>query len=255
MEYFLLLLVSFAALVSATDGRTKITAEPGENVTLPCRTKNNHPVLVVEWIRNDMGELKHVALYRDGRFDKNGQDPTYENRVDLQDREMKDGDVSLVLMNVTTNHTGTYECRVIQRGNKRRKRSNIKGDPICIISLDVAPRPPSGDKGVLQGGLQEDGGNEDGGNKDGGNSAGLIAGIIVEEIHDLYTNCLGSVKKALTHQCMNCSILLLSVREKRLLQVENLVFAAELTPSGVPQPGGDVPAKDFSSLQRKMTRL
>uniref|UniRef100_A0A3Q2D4T6 Ig-like domain-containing protein n=1 Tax=Cyprinodon variegatus TaxID=28743 RepID=A0A3Q2D4T6_CYPVA len=130
-------------------GRTKITAEPGENVTLPCRTKNNHPVLVVEWIRNDMGELKHVALYRDGRFDKNGQDPTYENRVDLQDREMKDGDVSLVLMNVTTNHTGTYECRVIQRGNKRRKRSNIKGDPICIISLDVAPRPPSGESVFL----------------------------------------------------------------------------------------------------------
>uniref|UniRef100_A0A3Q2FJD4 Ig-like domain-containing protein n=1 Tax=Cyprinodon variegatus TaxID=28743 RepID=A0A3Q2FJD4_CYPVA len=104
-----------------------ITAEPGENVTLPCRTKNNQPAIIVEWIRDDLGEEEFVALYRDGRFDLDGQHSLYQNRVDLQDREMKDGDVSLVLKNVTTNDTGTYECRVIQRRNKRRKRSNIKG--------------------------------------------------------------------------------------------------------------------------------
>uniref|UniRef100_A0A3Q2CSL8 Ig-like domain-containing protein n=1 Tax=Cyprinodon variegatus TaxID=28743 RepID=A0A3Q2CSL8_CYPVA len=113
------------------------------------QTKNNQPAIIVEWIRDDMEEEEFVALYRGGRFDPEGQDPGYRNRVDLQDREMKERDVSLVLKKVTTDDTGTYECRVIQRGNKRRKRSNIKVDPICIISLDVAPRPPSGESVFL----------------------------------------------------------------------------------------------------------
>ncbi|XP_015255933.1 PREDICTED: uncharacterized protein LOC107101496 [Cyprinodon variegatus] len=165
MAALLVLLCFLATLVSATVDVTKITAEPGENATLPCRTPNNRPAIVVEWIRNETGEVKHVALYRGDRFDLDGQDSLYRNRVDLLDREMKNGDISLVLKNVTTDHTGTYECRVYQEGNKRRKRDEIKGDPICIISLDVAPPPPSGDMR----GLQEDGGNKDRGSEDGGN--------------------------------------------------------------------------------------
>lgn len=51
---------------------------------------------------------------------------------------MKDANVSLVLKDVTTNDTGTYECRVVQRENKRRKRSHLKTDPICIINLEVS---------------------------------------------------------------------------------------------------------------------
>ncbi|CAG6011920.1 unnamed protein product [Menidia menidia] len=34
---------------------------------------------------------------------------TFRNRVDLQDRQMKDGDVSLTLKDVTVNDTGTYQ--------------------------------------------------------------------------------------------------------------------------------------------------
>ncbi|XP_025758780.1 uncharacterized protein LOC112843837 [Oreochromis niloticus] len=34
------------------------------------------------------------------------------NRVDMQDREMKDGNVSIILKNVTGADNGTYECRV-----------------------------------------------------------------------------------------------------------------------------------------------
>uniref|UniRef100_A0A3Q2CH74 Ig-like domain-containing protein n=1 Tax=Cyprinodon variegatus TaxID=28743 RepID=A0A3Q2CH74_CYPVA len=126
-KYRVCLILGFlSVLYCFLSGWTNITAETGENVILPCRTPNNQPAEVVEWRRNDMGEVKDVALYRDGRFDLDGQDPLYRNRVDLQDREMKNGDVSLIVKNVTTDHTGTYVCLVYQRGNKRRKRSYIK---------------------------------------------------------------------------------------------------------------------------------
>ncbi|XP_047216149.1 coxsackievirus and adenovirus receptor homolog [Girardinichthys multiradiatus] len=67
---------------------------------------------------------------------------------------MKNGNVSLVLKNVTTNDTGTYECRIQNEGGRDTK----------LINLDVVP---PGCK---------DGGNKDAGDKDG--SIGLIVGLI-----------------------------------------------------------------------------
>ena len=116
-----------------------ITAEPGQNVTLRCRVPNNSiPIVAVEWSRPDLGE-EYVLLYRDGHFDPYKQHPSFMNRVDLQDRQMEDGDVSLILKNVTTDDGGTYECRVKQEGRNRRKRGILGSDPISIIILKVAP--------------------------------------------------------------------------------------------------------------------
>ncbi|XP_039859937.1 coxsackievirus and adenovirus receptor-like isoform X2 [Simochromis diagramma] len=115
-----------------------ITAESGQSITLPCRAPNNN-ILAVEWSRANLGD-EYVLLYRDGRFEPDEQHPSFKNRVDLQDRQMKDGDVSLILNNVTTNDTGTYECRV-KTGNNRRKRANLSGDPISIINLHVVVPP------------------------------------------------------------------------------------------------------------------
>ncbi|CAK6978869.1 coxsackievirus and adenovirus receptor-like [Scomber scombrus] len=39
------------------------------------------------------------------------QDPSYENRVQLKDDEMKNGELSLILKNVNSNDGGRYECR------------------------------------------------------------------------------------------------------------------------------------------------
>ncbi|MEQ2218524.1 hypothetical protein XENOCAPTIV_004409, partial [Xenoophorus captivus] len=54
-------------------------------------------------------------------------------------------------------------------------------------------------------------------------------------------------------------ILPLPVRENRLRQVENLLFAAELPPSGIPQPcsgrRGEAPAVECRSPRRKRPRL
>uniref|UniRef100_A0A3Q0RC84 Ig-like domain-containing protein n=1 Tax=Amphilophus citrinellus TaxID=61819 RepID=A0A3Q0RC84_AMPCI len=120
-----------------------ITAAFGQNVTLPCRAPNsNIPVIAVEWSRADL-ESEYVLLYRDEQFDPEHQHPSFKNRVDLQDRQMKDGDVSLILKDVTINDTGTYECHIIQRGTNRRKRAVYDTEPIKIISLTVDPPVPA----------------------------------------------------------------------------------------------------------------
>uniref|UniRef100_A0A3Q4HMD7 Ig-like domain-containing protein n=1 Tax=Neolamprologus brichardi TaxID=32507 RepID=A0A3Q4HMD7_NEOBR len=113
-----------------------ISAQSGQNVTLTCRAPNNN-ILTVEWSRADLGD-EYVLLYRDDRFDPDDQHPSFKDRVDLQDRQMKDGDVSLILKDVTINDVGSYECRV-KTGNNRRKRANLSGDPISIVYLHVDP--------------------------------------------------------------------------------------------------------------------
>uniref|UniRef100_A0A3Q4GH52 Ig-like domain-containing protein n=1 Tax=Neolamprologus brichardi TaxID=32507 RepID=A0A3Q4GH52_NEOBR len=118
-----------------------ITAESGQDVTFPCRApRKDDAIIVVEWNRADLG-TEYVSLYRDRKFVPDNQHPSFKNRVDLQDRQMKDGDVSLILKAVTTNDAGTYECRVFQRGTHRRKRANLKNDPISTITLRVVVPP------------------------------------------------------------------------------------------------------------------
>ncbi|XP_041842288.1 butyrophilin-like protein 8 [Melanotaenia boesemani] len=123
-----------------------ITAEPGRDVSLPCRAGHDGDIDAVELSRPDL-DPKDVLLYRDGRIETENQHPSYQNRVDLQDRQMKDGDVSLILKKVTTDDTGTYECSVHQRGRNRRKR-DIESK--SIIHLEVSP-PGRGHLGLTVG--------------------------------------------------------------------------------------------------------
>uniref|UniRef100_A0AAZ1X4D5 Ig-like domain-containing protein n=1 Tax=Oreochromis aureus TaxID=47969 RepID=A0AAZ1X4D5_OREAU len=110
-----------------------ITAASGQNVTLTCRAPNSNNIIVVEWSRADL-ETEYVLLYRNKKLDPENQHPSFKNRVDLQDRQMKDGDVSLILNNVTTADNGTYECRIFMRERQRRKRAHLKTDPITDTS-------------------------------------------------------------------------------------------------------------------------
>uniref|UniRef100_A0A3Q1HDS4 Ig-like domain-containing protein n=1 Tax=Anabas testudineus TaxID=64144 RepID=A0A3Q1HDS4_ANATE len=114
-----------------------IKAEPGDTVTLPCGVHSNISIIVVEWSRTDL-ETEYVYLQRGSRSESINQHESFKNRVELKDREKKDGDVSLILRNVTFNDTGTYECRVVQRRTNHRKRSILESDPIITLKLTVS---------------------------------------------------------------------------------------------------------------------
>uniref|UniRef100_A0A3Q3J6I3 Ig-like domain-containing protein n=1 Tax=Monopterus albus TaxID=43700 RepID=A0A3Q3J6I3_MONAL len=101
-----------------------ITVKPGDTITLPS----------VEWKRPDLVP-QDVVKYQDGRPDPENQHPSFKDRVELEDSEM-DGDVSLVLRNVTTGDRGTYECHVNLRGTDNMFSSSIL---FSIIDLYVDP--------------------------------------------------------------------------------------------------------------------
>uniref|UniRef100_A0A669F6W9 Ig-like domain-containing protein n=1 Tax=Oreochromis niloticus TaxID=8128 RepID=A0A669F6W9_ORENI len=116
-------------------GQKKITAESGQDVTLTCRAPNNN-IKSVHWSRADLTD-EYVLFYQKGQFVPEYQHPSFKNRVDLQDRQMKDGDVSLILKDVTNNDAGTYECRVVSR--TKHGRRDVSTEPISIIHLHVVP--------------------------------------------------------------------------------------------------------------------
>nr|XP_024656676.1 programmed cell death 1 ligand 1-like [Maylandia zebra] len=114
-----------------------ITSKSGQNVILPCRAPNKDIcIIVLEWSRADLGE-EYVLTYRDEQFDPDEQHPSFKNRVDLQDRQMKDGNVSLIVKDVMINDTGTYKCRIIMRETR-------SWESINNINLHVDPPGQTG---------------------------------------------------------------------------------------------------------------
>ncbi|XP_039892315.1 uncharacterized protein LOC120736336 [Simochromis diagramma] len=137
---WLWLILVFAIFIKSSSARQiNITAVLGENAILPCQVLDgNKTIDGLEWSKPEL-ETKYVLFYRDGHLGLFNQHPSFKDRVDLQDRQMKGGNVSLILNNVTINDTGTYECRVFMSGTNRRKRAHLKSHPISIIYLHVDP--------------------------------------------------------------------------------------------------------------------
>ncbi|XP_029932344.1 programmed cell death 1 ligand 1-like isoform X1 [Myripristis murdjan] len=134
-----LIITSFLPVLSTKDLKEK--ARPGGDVTLICQAPDGVDITVVEWRRTDSEDL-HVFLYRDGHVDSFKQHPSFKNRVELKDKEMKNGDLSVILKNVKKEDSGTYECRFKVTEAKRRKRAIIKTKPISTIQLEVVDPDP-----------------------------------------------------------------------------------------------------------------
>ncbi|XP_026224910.1 V-set domain-containing T-cell activation inhibitor 1-like isoform X2 [Anabas testudineus] len=136
----------------------------GDDVTLQCRDPGEAAIRLLEWIRPDLKSVGYVFFYRDGHIHGDSQHPLFHGRVELKDKKMKDGDVSVVLKNININDTGRYECHVGITGSSRKV--------INTINMTV----------VEPGNNREDGGDKDGGYKNGGDKnghVGLVAGLSV----------------------------------------------------------------------------
>lgn len=101
----------------------KQVVEAGENALLKCCNSSIGKIEKLSWIRRDLGTNLHVFFYRENRLYENIQHPSFRGRVKLSDPQIKDGNVSLILFNTTTNDTGTYECYVVGTRAGRRKRA------------------------------------------------------------------------------------------------------------------------------------
>ncbi|XP_028419319.1 hepatitis A virus cellular receptor 1-like [Perca flavescens] len=118
-------------LSGAASDQTVVPVHPGDDVTLPCQSAGSS-ISVVKWSRADLEPPEYVLLYSDGHLKTYNQHPSFKDRVDLVDRDLKDGDVSLTLKNVSRHDAGIYTCGVIH-GDSRRKKRDTDSDLITPI--------------------------------------------------------------------------------------------------------------------------
>ncbi|XP_051271831.1 butyrophilin subfamily 2 member A2-like [Dicentrarchus labrax] len=175
-SYSVYILLYFFCFLAA-QGQQVISVNPGGDVTLPC-SAGDDSIRAVEWTRTDL-EPEYVLFYRNRRSDPTYQHPSFKGRVDLTDREMKDGDVSLVLKNVTISDNGTYECRVATGGSDNTDITDMK--TIRTIQLEVTASG-SNSKNTMDGDYKDttnmDGDYKDTTNRAGNTHIGLTVGLI-----------------------------------------------------------------------------
>ncbi|KAK2813487.1 hypothetical protein Q5P01_000816 [Channa striata] len=138
------------------------------------------------WTRRDLKSGDYVFFYRDGNSHNSFQHPSFRGRAELRDPEMKDGDVSVILKNVTINDTGTYECWIIVG----HSGSSEPAAPRLTNNTDLTVVDSGGGAGHTEGGGDKGGGaghTEEGGitdeeRKDKENkdvNVGLVVGLLV----------------------------------------------------------------------------
>ncbi|XP_038586484.1 myelin protein P0-like [Micropterus salmoides] len=135
-------LTSFVALFSCSwifvlcQETQELKVKTGENATLQCQSHGGADISLIEWSRTDLKpDDGFVFLFSNDRSYEEIQHPYFYGRVELQDPEMKNGDASVILKNVNINDTGTYECLIVGKNSRDRKRDVFES--ISIIELTV----------------------------------------------------------------------------------------------------------------------
>ncbi|XP_068443747.1 myelin-oligodendrocyte glycoprotein-like [Clinocottus analis] len=145
-----LLLLSSHAAVRTEEARepplvigsgAPIRAAPGDDTVLPCHLEPKYDVegLTVEWSKPDLeadpaqrlSRVEYVHLYRDRREVPDMKIRSYLWRTQLFTDDLKDGNISLKLKNVTLADQGTYRCFI------PKLKSPVTAS---IVQLVVAPQ-------------------------------------------------------------------------------------------------------------------
>ncbi|XP_035767846.1 coxsackievirus and adenovirus receptor homolog [Neolamprologus brichardi] len=99
-------------------GLEELKVRPGEDSLLQCQSPRGDVIILLEWRRSDLKSDTYVFFFRNQRPYENYQHKFFKGRVELRDPTMKDGDVSVILKNVSTSDTGTYECEITVRNTE-----------------------------------------------------------------------------------------------------------------------------------------
>ncbi|KAK7877346.1 hypothetical protein WMY93_031950 [Mugilogobius chulae] len=89
--------------------RVNTTVTEGEDCEMPCFISKDIEVIALMWT---VDVNKDLLIYRRGQLMEDDIDPEFKGRVHLKDSSLKNGDMSVILSNVTTNDNGIYECLV-----------------------------------------------------------------------------------------------------------------------------------------------
>ncbi|XP_039908004.1 myelin-oligodendrocyte glycoprotein-like isoform X2 [Simochromis diagramma] len=127
-----------------------VQAKLGVDVTLQCEISTDEIISVLKWSRADLNTDGYVYFYRNKRSYENYQHPSFHGRVKLKDPEMKDGDVSLILKNVTFNDTGMYECHIAVRNPERSKRVHTEISHFINLTVTAETHDILSEKQIME---------------------------------------------------------------------------------------------------------
>uniref|UniRef100_A0A3P8Q192 Ig-like domain-containing protein n=1 Tax=Astatotilapia calliptera TaxID=8154 RepID=A0A3P8Q192_ASTCA len=122
-----------------------IIAAPGDDVILPCHLEPTFDVqgLTVEWSKPDLkpdpldrlSRVEYVHLYRDRQEVPDMKMASYFRRTELFMDDMKHGNISLKILNVSEEDNGRYRC-FIPKLRSRVKSAVVElvvGEKICFV--------------------------------------------------------------------------------------------------------------------------
>nr|XP_024655953.1 myelin-oligodendrocyte glycoprotein-like [Maylandia zebra] len=117
-----------------------IVAAPGDDVILPCHLEPMFDVqgLTVEWSKPDLkpdpsdrlSRVEYVHLYRDRKEVPDMKMASYFRRTELFMDDMKHGNISLKILNVSEEDNGRYRCFI------PKLQSRVKA---AVVELVVDP--------------------------------------------------------------------------------------------------------------------
>ncbi|XP_042257868.1 uncharacterized protein [Thunnus thynnus] len=124
-----------SVLTSASEDHQDVKVRPGQNAALQCQGPDG-TIRLLQWSRPDLKSGGYVFFYRDKRSVQSFQHPSFHRRVQLMDPEMKNGNASVILKNVTISDTGTYECLLSVNSKGHRKRATPETMNTIVLKVE-----------------------------------------------------------------------------------------------------------------------
>ncbi|XP_026017004.1 programmed cell death 1 ligand 1-like isoform X2 [Astatotilapia calliptera] len=87
----------------------ELTVKQAKDVTLECYGPSDANIMI-SWQKPDLQSEYYVFYFSDEHIHKDKQHESFKGRVELKDPEIKNGNFSMILKNVTMNDAGIYEC-------------------------------------------------------------------------------------------------------------------------------------------------